>query len=263
MIVDGRAIAEDIYEGLKREVHALGRAPVLSIITCSPNFETKKYLELKRKKAAAIGIETALMELAVDCSTDDARRAAEGAASTADGVIVQLPFPSGVDIASVLAAVPTSCDVDALNPETTAVHSPVVAACEELLMRGGVAVKGTSAVVVGQGRLVGIPVAKWLEAEGACVTVYSEKSAVDTSVLQAADIIISGAGDPGFLKPDMIKEGVVIIDAGTSEEGGELRGDADPACAKKAALFTPVPGGVGPVTVAMLLKNVVKLAELH
>ncbi|MEX0930993.1 MAG: bifunctional 5,10-methylenetetrahydrofolate dehydrogenase/5,10-methenyltetrahydrofolate cyclohydrolase, partial [Candidatus Paceibacterota bacterium] len=113
------------------------------------------------------------------------------------------------------------------------------------------------------GRLVGKPVAKWFTEMGANVRVLTKESKDIAQYTKQADIIVCGAGASGFLKPDMIKEGVIILDAGTSEEGGVLRGDADPLCSEKAALMTPVPNGIGPVTIAMLLKNLVLLAEQH
>jgi methylenetetrahydrofolate dehydrogenase (NADP+)/methenyltetrahydrofolate cyclohydrolase len=138
---------------------------------------------------------------------------------------------------------------------------PVAAAMKTILERAGIAVKGLRAAVVGNGWLVGEPCAAWLAQQGAAVTVLTRDSADFTSALAAADIIVSGAGSPGLIKPGMVKQGVVIIDAGTSESNGAIVGDADPACADIASVFTPVPGGVGPVAVACLFQNAITLAE--
>lgn len=119
--------------------------------------------------------------------------------------------------------------------------------------------RGKKATVVGSGRLVGAPAARLLRELGAEVQVLEKGDSLD--VLKDADIIVLGAGEPGLVKPEHLKEGVVLIDAGTSESNGKVAGDADPACAEKAALFTPVPGGVGPIAVAMIFKNLFALAK--
>jgi len=259
MIIDGREIAADIYKNLKEEVQQRGKAPVLSIITCAPNFETKRYLALKRKKAEAIGVVLEVLELKSDATTDDVVVVIEEAVKTTNGLVVQLPLPATIDIERVVLAIPSSHDVDALNPNTKVVFSPVVAACKEIASRYDLVMKEKRAVVVGTGRLVGVPGAAWLRSEGCDVTVIHKDTKEAVSVLRDADIILTGAGDPGFLTPEMVKEEVVIFDAGTSESGGVLHGDADPACAHKASLFTPVPGGVGPITVACLFQNLLLL----
>ncbi len=156
-----------------------------------------------------------------------------------------------------LKAVPPSHDIDVLNPLTTTVLSPVVGAIKEILKLHEVPVFEKHVVVVGSGKLVGRPVAAWFMEQGSSVSIVTRDTSDIVFYTKNADIIVLGAGSPRMLTPDMIKEGVVILDAGTSEDGGVLAGDADPACAEKASLFTPVPGGVGPITVAVLLRNVV------
>jgi methylenetetrahydrofolate dehydrogenase (NADP+)/methenyltetrahydrofolate cyclohydrolase len=166
----------------------------------------------------------------------------------------------------VLAAIPTSHDVDALNPTTPfderIVHAPVAMAVIEVLQRAHVDPVGKRVVVAGAGRLVGAPSAALLKDRGADVTVMSLSSG-SLEALKQADIIVLGMGQPHSVVPDMIKDGVVIIDAGTSNAptGGSasLAGDADPRCAEKASVFTPVPGGVGPVAIAMIFRNLLRL----
>jgi methylenetetrahydrofolate dehydrogenase (NADP+)/methenyltetrahydrofolate cyclohydrolase len=130
----------------------------------------------------------------------------------------------------------------------------------EILQRNNITINGTRTIVLGAGRLVGIPTAAYLQSLGAQVTTVTKESG-SLDMLREADIVVLGAGSPGLITPDMIKEGCALVDAGTSEQGGSIKGDAAPECGLKAALFTPVPGGVGPVAVAMLLKNVLDLAE--
>jgi len=147
------------------------------------------------------------------------------------------------------------------NATVGALLPPIVAAVVEIFKNTKVKPLGKKAVVLGTGFLVGAPVATWLTQQGADVTVLNSKSADLSAALRAADIVVSGAGSPHLIKPDMLKQGVVLIDAGTSESSGEIVGDADPACAPKCSLFTPVPGGLGPIAVACLFGNAVTLAE--
>lgn len=260
MIVDGKKIAEKVYVRIHEHIRELGRVPVLAIITCAPNFETLKYLALKQKKAEAVGIETKVFELETTHTTHDFIAAVREAVALSDGIIVQLPLPKHIDVDLILKSIPSSHDVDALNQETDHVLSPVVGACVEILREHEVGIFDTFVTVIGSGRLVGIPAFRWFSEHGAHVSVVTKDTHDIQHYTKNADIIVCGAGVPGLLKPDMIKQGVVILDAGTSEEGGELRGDADAACAEKAALLTPVPGGIGPLTIATLLSNVVDCA---
>jgi len=261
MVVDGKAIAEEIYSDIRARVVERASKPCLTIITCAPNFETQKYLALKEKKAAAVGILTNVVELLGESTTDDFVNAITQNTASSSGIIVQLPLPPHIDTERVLRAIPTTHDVDALNPETEGVLSPVIGAFVEILNRHGVTVREKYVTVIGSGKLVGLPAHRWCTKEGAYVSVVTRDTADISHYTQNADIVICGAGVPGLLTPSMVKEGVIILDAGTSEEGGMLRGDADPACAEKAALFTPVPGGIGPITVAVLLRNVVVFGD--
>ncbi|MBX2866609.1 bifunctional 5,10-methylenetetrahydrofolate dehydrogenase/5,10-methenyltetrahydrofolate cyclohydrolase [Candidatus Kaiserbacteria bacterium] len=260
MIINGRDIAADIRADIAQRVTALGRTPRLTIFSCDPNFETRKYLGLKERVAREVGIDTEVRVLPKETTTEELVSAIEGATET-DGIILQLPLPKHIATDTVIKAILSEHDIDALNPETRGVLPPVAEACREILVRHNVSVQGVSAVVVGEGRLVGRPVAQMLRDMGAKVAVLTHESSEGEELLKTADVIVSGAGDPGFIKPDMIKEGVVLLDAGTSEDGGVLVGDADPLCSEKAGLFTPVPGGIGPITVAVLLRNLIILAE--
>ena len=131
-----------------------------------------------------------------------------------------------------------------------------------MLKRTAGEIAGKGAVVVGAGRLVGAPSAWLLKSLGANVSMFTlERGSIED--LKTADIVVSGAGNPGFIKPEHLKEGVALIDAGTSELNKKIQGDADPACAEKASVFTPVPGGVGPVAVAMIFKNLFDLVQKH
>ena len=135
---------------------------------------------------------------------------------------------------------------------------PVVGAIAEILKRESVSVKDKNVVVIGKGALVGEPAAVWFKQQGARVVVLDRKTKNISMVTKDADIIVSGAGVPSLITADMLSDGVIFFDAGTSESGGVLKGDASPECALKCSIFTPVPGGIGPITIAVLLRNVVE-----
>lgn len=256
MIVDGRAIAERIYAEIRTKTEMFFRIPRLTIITCAPNFETQKYLALKEKKAKEVGIEIHIVNMSIESATEDFIVHINKGVEESDGVIVQLPLPAHIDTKAVLSTIPESHDVDALNLEHPQTLSPVVGAIREILNTHKVFVAGKQVTVIGNGRLVGLPSSQWFTSQGAHVSVVTKDTPDIAQYTRIADVVVCGAGIPGLLTPEMVKEGVIILDAGTSEDGGVLRGDADPSCADKASLFTPVPGGIGPITVAILLKNV-------
>lgn len=262
MIVDGRAIAEDIYQGLKNTLTHLDFVPHLTVFTCAPNFETQKYLTLKRHKALNLGLGINVIEFPESVTTEEVIQSVVHAQMQTDGVIIQLPFPAHIDTQAVLNCVPTSLDVDAIHYDGTSLDilPPVVGAINEISNRNDVLWAAAKVVIIGEGRLVGKPAAIWAAKKGAQVEVITKDSSNSDTSLKSAHIIISGAGSPGLITPEKISDQVIIFDAGTSEEGGVLRGDVDQSCAKKAALFTPVPGGIGPITIAVLLKNLVHLA---
>ncbi len=262
MIVDGKTIATEILTSVADDVKKLARTPKLVAITCAPHFETKKYLEMKNKRAAAVGIELIVTELPITATTEELVARVESAIKTADGVVVQLPLPAHIDTAAVLAAVPADKDPDGFlyGAVAGACLSPVVGAIDEISKRHAVEWVDKQVVVLGEGRLVGRPAAIYARAQGAIVTVLT-KETYQENKLRLADIIISGIGQSHFIKPAMVKVGVVVFDAGTSEDGGVLTGDVDPTVATVASLITPVPGGIGPITIAYLLRNLLTLAR--
>lgn len=261
MIVDGKKIAEAVFEKIRTDVAMLPRAPRLLIISCAPTPETERYLALKQKKASEVGITIDILRFDATATTEEIMTASTEGESRADGIIVQLPLPAHIDTPRVLTAIPPTHDVDALNSQTADVLSPVVGAIHEILLTHGVTTTGKHVTIIGNGKLVGLPAHAWFSAHGAQVSVVTKDTEDIGYYTRPADIIVCGAGVPDLLTPDMVKEGVVILDAGTTEDSGVLKGDADPACALKASLFTPVPGGIGPITIAILLRNVLDCAK--
>lgn len=266
MIVDGRAIASEVLKDTARRVGRIGRVPVVRAITCAPSPATLSYLRIKEKRAHEAGMELSVVTLPDTATEEDFIQAIM--LPGADAVIVQLPLPDSLDTTRIVDAIPFHLDADVLSAERygaflhaeSEVLPPVVLAVQEILERNGVSVYEKRTVVVGSGKLVGRPVASWLVRQGAEVLVVTnvEDSKED---LGEADIVVLGAGKPSLVTPEMVKAGVVLIDAGTSEQGGQMVGDADPSCASNASVFTPVPGGVGPIAVACLFRNVATLLE--
>lgn len=264
MIIGGRAIAKEVLAHAREQAAALVRAPRVRAITVAPTKATESYLRIKMRAAEEAGMALEVVRLPDDATTQDVADTAgrEGA----DAVIIQLPLPAHIDTKAACDSIPLVQDADVLSAaayerfkegEADALLPPVVGAIAEILERANVNPQGKRIAVVGQGKLVGEPAALWLSRFSPVDIVTKEEG--DISVLKEADIVISGAGQAGLVKPEMLKRGVVLIDAGTSESGSAIVGDADPACAEVASVFTPVPGGVGPVAVAYLFKNVASL----
>ena len=269
MIIDGRVLAKEVLARTEARASRLARAPRVLAIVTSETLATKSYLRIKERRAADAGCVLEVMRFPEDTSTEELVAAVR--AATAEAVIVQLPLAAGIDTKQVRDAIPLTKDADVLSSaarekfergDADALLPPVVAAVREIFEKNAVDVKGKRAVVLGAGFLVGTPIAAWLAEQGAEVQTLTIETGRDevAAALRAAAIIVSGVGSPHLITPDMPSPGVVLIDAGTSELGGEVVGDADPACAGVASLFTPVPGGVGPLAVACLFENVVSLA---
>lgn len=285
-IIDGKQIAADIREELKKEVTALkekGVVPGLGVILVGEDPASKSYVSAKEKACENIGIfsddnrlsaETTQAELlaVVERMNNDAR---------INGILVQLPLPKHIDEAAVLLAIDPKKDVDGFHPMNVGkmmVGEEAFLPCTphgvvQMLMRSGVETSGAHVVVVGRSNIVGKPVANMLlqkkEGANATVTLCHTRTKDLGSHTRQADIIIAASGWPNTITADMVKEGAVVIDVGvnrvedaTRERGYRLVGDVDfDAVKKKASMITPVPGGVGPMTITMLLFNTVDSAK--
>jgi len=266
MIVDGRAIANEIKEQLKKEM--FGKHLSLVVFVMSHDLATQKFIEIKKKFAESIGVTVVVEEFGGDISTEILADKVKRISDEHSGIIIQLPLAPHIDANTVCNTVPASHDVDVITDTlfevfqkgTSSILPPVVGAVAEISVRHGISIEGKHIAIVGSGRLVGKPSEVWFKREGAYVHVLDKSTANLREETSKADILVLGAGLPGFITPEFIKEGVVIFDAGTSEAEGKLVGDADPACASKASVFTPVPGGIGPITVAMIFRNLLTLA---
>lgn len=260
MIVDGKILADEIKAELSRKLKTKSLQLRLAVVLVGDNIISEKYAERKKKIGEEIGIEVIIHELVKDISQADLEEETNKLVNDerVNGIIVQLPLPKEINKQKIFDLIPANKDVDALGKDAR-VLSPTVSAIKEILERNKISPTGKKAVILGKGKLVGRPVAIWLTQAGANISVIDSKTINSSNLLKTADIIVSGVGKPGLIASDKIREGVILIDAGTSEVNGQLRGDANPTCALKCSLFTPVPGGVGPLTVVMLFKNLLEL----
>lgn len=268
MTIDGRQITQELKEALKEDIKKYRGRLCLSIFKSDHTLAGQKFVNIKKKFAQDIGISFKEHEVSESADTEVLKKMIEDVSSKSNGIIVQLPLPSHFDRDKILDSIPYCLDVDVLSKEslkkfkdgTLPILPPVIGAVKEILDRSEVDVRGKKVVIIGKGMLVGAPAAVWFEREGASIEVVDSKTHDLAEKTHDADIIISGVGKPHMLAPDMLRQGVVLLDAGTSEMHGELTGDAHPSCADKCSIFTPVPGGIGPITVAILFKNLLTLS---
>lgn len=271
MIVDGKIIARARKTALQKELSTYVKRLQLGIIVAHETLAIRKFVDLKKRFGAEVGVD--VVETVLDPLADTEKLLQEllHATRTADGLVLQLPLPQSMELATVLRLFPLSHDVDVLGTVAfeqykeghLPIMPPVVAAMDEILRHYSHRLAGKNVTIFGSGRLVGLPASIWAERSGAKVTVVNQDTPDVGDVARSADVLILGAGIPGLITQDMVRDGAVILDAGTSEEGGVLKGDADPACAEKVALFTPTPGGIGPITVVKIFENLLALHKLR
>jgi methylenetetrahydrofolate dehydrogenase (NADP+)/methenyltetrahydrofolate cyclohydrolase len=266
-LMDGKALAERIRAQVAEEVKELGHVALTTILV-GEDPASELYIRRKQDAAKEVGIvardyrlaedtpEQELLDLIAQLNADDA----------VDGVLVQLPLPAHIDEQRALDAVDPAKDVDGFHPVNAGRlflgQEGLVAATPTgimtLLDEYEVPLVGARAVVVGRSIIVGKPVALLLLAQHATVTICHSRTVDLAAHTREADVLVVGVGHPGLISPDMVKDGVTVVDVGITRTRDGLRGDVDPAVADRAGLLTPVPGGVGPMTIASLLRNTVK-----
>ncbi|HCC05029.1 TPA: hypothetical protein DEP58_01835 [Patescibacteria group bacterium] len=271
MIIDGKLIAHDIKTRLKDITSEQDPHLSLGIVVTHETPAIRQFAALKQSFGKSIGVVTEILKLGpFEQKNEHLLQLIMHSTRKFDGIVLQLPIAPTFMLDNILSIFPLTHDVDVLG--NTAYQQfkegnlpflpPVVGAFAEILSRSKIKLVGKKVLVIGEGRLVGGPSAVWARRLGAIVTVANKETVNLETLTQQAEVIMLGAGSPGLLKPDMIQEGVIILDAGSGEVAGVVQGDADQACAEKSALFTPTPGGVGPVTVAKLFENIVALREI-
>lgn len=270
MIVEGKKIRDNIRASLKELVQSRVSPPSLILIYVGSNPVIDVFVRLKATFGGTIGVPVEIVRLADSITEAELLGViAKYAEKTNVGIVVQLPLPAHLMTEKIVNAVPADKDVDVLN-EINIQHlkngesvllPPVVGAIDAILVFHTVSLVDKQIALIGKGKLVGEPVYFWLRAKGHNPSVLSSASTDFAQIVAMSDIVISGAGVPGLITPDSIKQGVYLLDAGTSETGGYVVGDIDPRCAEKASLYTPVPGGIGPITIAILFKNLLTLTK--
>jgi methylenetetrahydrofolate dehydrogenase (NADP+)/methenyltetrahydrofolate cyclohydrolase len=275
-IIDGKAVAAAVRSRVAAEVEAFaaehGRTPMLVTVIVGDDAASEVYVAGKHRACKEVGMRSAHHGLAAETSEENllALVGQLGADPDVDGILVQLPVPEHIDPNRIVAAIDPTKDVDGLTPVNAGLLAhgmPGLVPCTpagviELLHHEGVGLEGAEAVVVGRSKLVGVPVARLLLAENATVTVCHSRTRDLAAVCRRADVLVAAVGVPRLLGADAIKPGAVVIDVGMNRAEDGLCGDVDfDAAAEVAAAITPVPGGVGPMTIAMLLVNTVAAAR--
>ncbi len=279
MIIDGRKIAAEIKAEIKIEVDQLlkkGIQPALTIVQIGDNDASNTYIRSKIKQGAALNIKVDLIKKTTTITTDELVKIINHLASDkkVHGIIIQLPLPKHIDEQAVLSAVPPTKDVDGFHPlvvghawiqrEDKYVHPGTAVGIIEMLKRSGVDIKGKHAVIIGRSNIVGKPVAGLLLKENATVTICHSKTTNLKDVCQLADILIVAIGRDRMINHEYVKPGAVVIDVGMNRTDGKLYGDVDfDDVVNVASMITPVPGGVGPLTIAMLMQNLLTLIKRY
>ena len=273
-IIDVKAISLAIKDEVKALVPELekkyGRRPCLCVIIVGENPASQVYVRNKVKAAEYVGMESLLLRLPEDTPEADllAKIAGLNADPSVDGILVQLPLPKHIDEEKVIDAIAKEKDVDGFHPDNVSslwLGKKCIVPCTpkgiiHLIKGTGIDLKGKLAVVVGRSNIVGKPVAKLLLDENATVVIAHSRTADLKALTLQADILVVAVGKVNVVTADMVKPGAVVIDVGMNRNAeGKLCGDVDYApCAEVAGWITPVPGGVGPMTIAMLMKNTVE-----
>ena len=287
MIIDGKAIAKRIRADIANNVESLKQnhdvTPGLAAVLVGENPASQTYVRMKRRACEKAGMTSFLHELPADISQEDLEKVVAdlNADPKVHGILVQLPLPDHIDEEAVLAAISIEKDVDGFHPVNIGrlamkgrepLFMPATPlGCMVLLEEVGVDFNGANAVVIGRSNIVGLPAAMMLLKRNATVTIVHSRTKNPEAITREADIIIAAVGRPHMVKADWVKPGAVVIDVGTNriddethKKGYYLTGDVDFEAVKEVAgSISPSPGGVGPMTIAMLLRNTYRAAKMY
>ncbi len=274
MIIDGKQIAQQLKEELRGQVAVLtgqyGRKPCLDVIIVGQNPASMSYVKSKIKATEYCGFDGELIQLPETTSQEELLRviAERNGKDDVDGILVQLPLPKHIDEQTVIEAIAPEKDVDGFHPSNVAglwLNQPAIMPCTPLgiialLEQTHVDLGGRHAVVVGRSNIVGKPIAKLLLDKNCTVTIAHSRTKDLAAICRKADILIVAVGRPRMITADMVKQGAIVIDVGINRlEDGRLVGDVDfETVAPIAGAITPVPGGVGPMTITMLMRNTIE-----
>lgn len=271
-VLNGFELAKQCRAELAEKVKKMPRAPKLAVILAGDDPASAVYVRNKEKAAAEVGIESLVVRLEKTTRDELLRLIGElNGDDGVDGILVQLPLPAGIDENAVLQAISPAKDVDGFHPLNLGklmIGEPAPVACTpkgcmKLIHQARRDLTGLNAVVVGRSVIVGKPMAQLLLRENCTVTTAHSKTRDLAGLCKTADILVAAVGKPRFVQADWVKDGAIVIDVGINRlPDGKLCGDVDfDACAPKCQAITPVPKGVGPMTIAMLLENTVEACE--
>ncbi len=272
-LMDGKALASELRAELKEKIEKMRRKPGLAVVIVGEDPASRIYVRNKIKACAELGIRSYAYELPATASQSEVENLLDelAQASEIDGVLLQLPLPKGLNGEAAASHIPFEKDVDGFSATNLGLlmqGKQTVAACTpsgvmKLLEKAGVRISGKHAVVLGRSETVGKPMAMLLLNANATVTVCHSKTQNIAEICRSADILVSAVGRASFVTADMVKEGAVVVDIGMNrDENGKLCGDVDfEGVKEKASHITPVPGGVGPMTITMLMYNAYRIAS--
>lgn len=272
ILLDGQRLANKILENLKQEIKQRQLKLKLAVVLVGQDSASLTFVRKKQAAAKKIGIGFSLHKFSEQISTEELKKEIFKIVQSPEisGVVIQLPLPKEINTAEILNLVAPEKDPDVLsetgfkNFESGVLNilPPTVGAINYLLQEYKIDLSGKNIALVGAGRLVGKPVAAWLRLQGIDFSVVDKNTIDVQNITQKADVLISGVGKYGLINGEMVKDGAIVFDAGTTKENGKTVGDVDfKSVAKKASYITPVVGGVGPLTVACLLENLIKLQK--
>lgn len=276
VIIDGKAVSLRIKDEVKKEIAEYrknnNKEICLAVLIVGENPASKIYVRNKANACEYVGIKSVTVCMPGSSTQTEIEEQVKTLAENddIDGILVQLPLPKGIDEAAVLSKIPQEKDVDCFLPVNLGkilIGNETVSPCTpagiiELIKSYGIKTEGKRSVVIGRSNIVGKPVSLLLLKENCTVTICHSKTVNLSAITSEADIVVCAIGKPEFLRGDMVKDGVVVIDVGINRTENGLKGDVCfEEVEKKASYITPVPGGVGPMTIAMLMKNTLMLAK--
>ena len=276
-LIDGKKIAQELEAETKtklvsfRNLHR-GVVIKIAVVVLGDDSATNIFIRKKWQMAQRLGIGFKIYRYPANITTEKLRKeiALIGRMPAVKGIIVQLPLPERINVRSVLNAIPSNKDVDSLCEknlgklynDSNIILPPVTAACACILASLKIDLRGKNVVVMGRGNLVGKPTAIWAINQGATVSILNSKTVDASHYLKEADIIVTGVGQPGLINKNNVKSGSIILDASYAHKDGKPCGDCDVLSLEKTdCQITPVPGGIGPITVSMIYVNLLKLLE--
>ncbi len=268
--INGNEIAEKIIKKAEKRIKKDCLKLKMVVVLIGDDPVSLSYISQKKKYAEKAGVEFSLYQFSKKIKEKDLTKEIEKISKSCSGVIIQLPLPVNLETQKVLDVVPQKKDIDLLSTQSLgkfygqdfSILPPVVQAIKIVLNENKISVKQKNISIIGFGRLIGKPLSFWLASSGATISIINESTKNPSFFTKKADVLISGVGKAGLIKGNMVKERVIAIDAGSSFSKGKIKGDFNESIQKKASLYAPVPGGIGPITTACLIQNLIKMQNL-